>query len=120
MGSIKEYTIRAYCLKIYTVYEGLFDAISEAHKPGLKHAGRDKTHAHLQRMYANISQDKVMAYIESCKVCSVKKQRIKKGIVVKPIVSKEMNSRCQVRTIPLTTWLIILERSRIGLERAGI
>ena len=94
------------------MYEGLFDAISEAHKPGLKHSGRDKTHVQLQRMYANISQDKVMAYIESCEVCSVKKQRIKKGIVVKPIVSKEMNSRCQVRTIPLTLWLIInLERS---------
>ena len=89
------------------MYEGLFDAISEVHKPGLKHAGRDKTHTQLQRMYANISQDKVMAYIESCEVCSVKKQRIKKGIVVKPIVSKEMNSRCQVRTIPLTIWLII-------------
>ena len=71
-------------------------------------------------MYANISQDKVMAYIESCEVCSVKKQRIKKGIVVKPIVSKEMNSRCQVRTIPLTIWLIILEISDIGLEVSGI
>ena len=47
------------------MYEGLFDAISEAHKPGLKHAGRDKTHVELQRMYANISQDKVMAYIET-------------------------------------------------------
>jgi len=104
----------------YITFEGLFDAISEAHKPGLKHAGRDKTHVELQRMYANISQDKVMAYIESCEVCSVKKQRIKKGIVVKPIVSKEMNSRCQVRTIPLTIWLIILERSDIGLEVSGI
>ena len=50
----------------YITFEGLFDAISEAHKPGLKHAGRDKTHVQLQQMYANISSDKVMAYIQSC------------------------------------------------------
>ena len=51
----------------YITFEGLFDAISEAHKPGLKHAGRDKTHVQLQQMYANILSDN---YIQSCEVCS--------------------------------------------------
>ena len=43
----------------------------------------------------------VIAYTDSCEVCSLKQGRIKKGVVVKPIVSSMFNSRCQVDCIDM-------------------
>nr|XP_022912037.1 KRAB-A domain-containing protein 2-like [Onthophagus taurus] len=44
-----------------------------------------------------------MIFLRLCKSCQMKLKSAKKGIVVKPIVSKEMNSRCQVDLIDMQT-----------------
>ena len=40
-------------------------------------------------------------YLNLCEQCELKKARVKKGLVVKPILSEEMNSRCQLDLIDM-------------------
>ncbi|XP_053309752.1 KRAB-A domain-containing protein 2-like [Spea bombifrons] len=55
----------------------------------------------LQVKYKNITYEVVMLYLNLCKQCQMKHSAPKKGIVVKPMVSSELNSRCQVDLIDL-------------------
>lgn len=50
---------------------------------------------------APICREIIELYVNLCQECELKKGRAKKGIVVKPIVSKEQNERCQVDLIDL-------------------
>ena len=87
--------------KRYVTYENLFESIEEFHEDSGKHTGRALTFKKLQLIFANISMQQVIAYTDSCEVCSLKQGRIKKGVVVKPIVSSMFNSRCQVDCIDM-------------------
>ncbi|XP_055924454.1 KRAB-A domain-containing protein 2-like [Argiope bruennichi] len=49
----------------------------------------------------NITYEVVMLYLNLCKQCQMKHSAPKKGIVVKPMISSELNSRCQVDLIDL-------------------
>ncbi|CAK1580028.1 unnamed protein product [Parnassius mnemosyne] len=49
--------------------------------------------------YKNITRKDIETYLELCEPCQQKQNKIKKGIVVKPIISSEFNSRCQVDLI---------------------
>lgn len=49
--------------------------------------------------YKNITRKDIETYLELCEPCQQKQKNIKKGIVVKPIISSEFNSRCQVDLI---------------------
>lgn len=42
-----------------------------------------------------------MIYLSLCEACELKKARVKKGLVIKPILSKELNSRCQIDLIDM-------------------
>lgn len=44
-----------------------------------------------------------MLYLSLCEACQKKAKGKKKGIVIKPILTSEMNSRCQVDLIDLQT-----------------
>jgi hypothetical protein len=55
----------------------------------------------LQVRYKNITYEVIMLYLNLCKQCQMKYSAPKKGIVVKPMVSSELNSRCQVDLIDL-------------------
>lgn len=55
----------------------------------------------LQVKYKNITYEVVMLYLNLCKQCQMKHSAPKKGIVVKPMVSSELNLRCQVDLIDL-------------------
>lgn len=72
----------------------LFDVINSAHIPG--HGGRDVMLNTLNEKYANITQRQVATYLQLCETCQLKKQCVRKSLVVKPIISNDMNSRCQV------------------------
>ena len=87
--------------KRYVTYEKLFEAIQEYHEESGKHTGRLLTFNKLKQIYANITMQQVIAYIECCETCHQKQGRVKKGIVVKPIVSSKFNSRCQVDCIDM-------------------
>ena len=87
--------------KRYVTYEKLFDAIKEYHDDNGKHTGRLLTFKKLKIIFVNITMQQVIQFIECCETCQQKQGRIKKGIVVKPIVSSKFNSRCQVDCIDM-------------------
>ena len=55
----------------------------------------------LQVKYKNITYEAVMIYLNSWKQYQMKHSTPKKSIVVKPVVSSELNTRCQVHLIDL-------------------
>ena len=62
----------------------------------MKHGCRDILNKKLQKMYAIITVKQMQAFVDCCKVCQVKKGRMKKGVAVKPIVTSNLNRRAQV------------------------
>lgn len=80
----------------------LFNIIKESHQ-STGHGGRQVTLRLINEKYSNITQEIVTLFIDGCENCQLKKNKVRKGIVVKPIVSNNLNSRCQVDLIDLQT-----------------
>lgn len=57
--------------------------------------------AQLKTKYCNISRGIIDTYLSLCEQCQLKKKVKRKGLVVKPILTNEMNSRCQVDLIDM-------------------
>ena len=70
----------------------LFNAIHNCHL-SMGHAGRDKVAFELGKTYHNMSRRLVEMYLSTCLVCGMKRNRPRKNVVVKPIISDDMNSR---------------------------
>jgi hypothetical protein len=85
-------------IKYYVADDECFDILHEAHVNS-GHKGTRVMNETLKRKYCNISREVIDAYLELCKICEQKKKHPKKGLVVKPMVFTEMNSRCQVLTL---------------------
>ena len=85
---------------IFVGIEEILDVIHNTHLE-LGHAGRDITRRKLAEKYANITESQILLYLEGCETCALKKKRVKKGLVVKPIVSNNMNSRGQCDLIDM-------------------
>ena len=100
-GAIIERLVKPNTRLRFMTYEGLFDAIKEVHEDRMKHGCRDILNKKLQKMYANITVKQMQAYVDCCEVCQVKKGRMKKGVVVKPIVTSDVNRRAQVDCIDM-------------------
>ena len=100
-GTLIEKLVKPGTTLRYATFESLYDIIKEVHEEGLKHGCRDILNKKLQTMYANISVKQIQAFVDCCEVCQVKKGRMKKGVVVKPIVTSGMNRRCQVYFIDM-------------------
>ena len=77
--------------------EELFNVIQNCHLT-LGHAGRDKVIFELRKTY-HISKKLVDLYLSTCLICDEKRNRPRKNVVVKSIISEEMNSRAQVDLI---------------------
>ncbi|XP_043497554.1 KRAB-A domain-containing protein 2-like [Polistes fuscatus] len=87
-------------IQYYVTNDELFSILSETHtRTG--HGGRTRMLKELQVKYKNITYEVVMLYLNLCKQCQMKQSTPKKGIVAKPIISSELNSRCQVDLIDL-------------------
>lgn len=82
----------------YVADSELFQVLHETHQ-GIGHGGRDRMLKELSSRYKNITRHDVELYLQLCEPCQQKQKGIKKGIVVKPILSSEFNSRCQVDLI---------------------
>nr|XP_034194771.1 KRAB-A domain-containing protein 2-like [Osmia lignaria] len=86
-------------IQYYVTNDELFNILSESHiRTG--HGGKTCMLKELQVKYKNITYEVVMLYLNLCKQCQTNCAP-KKGIVVKPMVSSELNSRCQVNLIDL-------------------
>ena len=80
--------------------EEMFTIIHDSHiRTG--HGGRDVIVKDVTKKYPNITREIIMEYLKLCKECALKKGKAKKSVVVQPILSKEMNSRCQVDLIDM-------------------
>ena len=80
--------------------EDIFEELFEMHVSS-GHSGRDNMKKTIKLRFANLTQEVLMAFLKTCEFCSTKQAKIPKGIVVKPIVSKEAFSRFQVDYIDL-------------------
>ena len=55
----------------------------------------------LKRKYKYITKEIITMYLRLCKPCQTKLSNPKKGLVSKPLIFKEFNSRCQVDLIDM-------------------
>ena len=62
----------------------------------LNHAGRDKMLKELSKKYANVTGNTIKLFKSLCEECQLRQRNPNKGVVVKPILTKDFNSRGQV------------------------
>ena len=97
--------IKTLCHKIsgkpFVRIEDIFNVLHEKHISATGHGGMEILHKEVSVTYANITQKQVKYFVESCSKCYLKKSKARKGIVVKPIVSNDFNSRCQIDLIDM-------------------
>jgi hypothetical protein len=55
----------------------------------------------LKKKYANITRQTIDLFLSLCMQCQLKKKIPKRGLVVRPILSNFMNSRCQVDLVDM-------------------
>ena len=85
----------------YVTLEDTFDVIKRAHV-ATGHGGRDRMIKELQLKYVNITTKSLELYKSLCEECQKKRKRpMTKGVVVRPILTKEYSSRGQVDLIDM-------------------
>lgn len=86
----------------YVTIDDVFDILYDTHI-SIGHGGRDRMMKEISTRYKNITFGNVKTFLDICIECQMKKCREKKGLVVKPILSHELNSRCQIDLIDFQT-----------------
>lgn len=86
----------------YVCFDELFDVTHDAHI-AVGHGGRTRMIKELARKYKNVTVEAIVTYLRLCETCQKKQKILKKGIVVKPILHNELNSRCQIDLIDMQT-----------------
>ena len=82
-------------IEFYVSDSELF-AIYTSSKTRVSIGGRDHVIKELSTRYKNITRHDIELFIQLCKPCQQKQKGCKKGIVAKPLICSELNSRCQV------------------------
>ncbi|XP_022194657.2 KRAB-A domain-containing protein 2-like [Nilaparvata lugens] len=85
-------------VKFYIHDYDLFSILHETHS-SIGHGGRDRMLKEINNKYKNVTRHDIELYNSLCELCQKKQKGSKKGLVVKPIISSEFNSRCQVDLI---------------------
>jgi hypothetical protein len=67
-------------------------------------------HKKLSTVYANITREQIADFLDLCETCQLKMPAARKSIVVKPMVSKQMNYRCQVQLFAATVLTPCVEK----------
>ena len=78
----------------------VFDVLHAVHLE-TGHASRDIMHKKTSEQYSNITKEIINTYLHLCETCQLKKSKFRKSIVVKPTISNNWNSRCQVDLIDM-------------------
>ncbi|XP_047488152.1 uncharacterized protein LOC125038654 [Penaeus chinensis] len=85
----------------YVTIEDTYDIIKRAHIT-TGHGGRDKMKCNLGAKYANITKEALELFKSYCITCQKKRKQNKSaGVVVKPLLSSELNSRGQVDLVDM-------------------
>lgn len=82
----------------YVHAEELFDLLHDTHLK-IGHGGRTRMEKEIQAKYKNVTKEAISLYLRLCKPCQTKLSNPKKGLVSKPMIFKELNSRCQADLI---------------------
>ncbi len=85
------------------IHSGEYFYVINAAHAATQHGGRDVMVNYLRVKYVNVPRLAIMAFLDLCENCQMKKKKPKKGLVVKPILSQHLNSRCQVDLIDWQT-----------------
>ena len=85
---------------VYCHINEIFDVVHEIHLSN-GHGARDIMHHEAKKRYANVTREILQMYCELCEECQLKKNKVRKSLVIKPIVSTALNSRCQVDLIDM-------------------
>ena len=89
--------------KFVACVEEVFGIIKTAHE-AIGHGGGKKTIAEVRKKWSNITQEVCYLYISFCEHCHQKRARkTPKGLVVKPVRSHDIHSRCQIDLINFQT-----------------
>lgn len=84
---------------IYYIHDGqLFDILYDIHV-STGHGGRDRMIKQGRSIYKNLIRADISSFVNLCAPCQMKQKKEKKGIVSKPMVFDDLNSRCQVDLI---------------------
>ncbi|KAI6194251.1 KRAB-A domain-containing protein 2-like, protein [Aphelenchoides besseyi] len=68
------------------------------------HAGRNIMLKEIKsRGYGGLSNDVVLAFLSCCEFCKLKQGKIKRGVIVKPMVEKQFNDSAQCDLIDFTS-----------------
>ncbi|XP_039312990.1 KRAB-A domain-containing protein 2-like [Solenopsis invicta] len=100
IGGTKKLISKDEPVKYYLPAEEIYDVIESAHI-AVRHGGRDRMKKETSRKYANITNEMINIFLSMCETCQQKRSKRKKGLVSKPILHSEMNSRCQVDLIDM-------------------
>ena len=87
-------------IRYYVTKEETFDILNEAHI-NTGNGGRNRMYKEVQKKYKNITQEHISLYLSICTSCLKKSSVPKNGVVVKPMVFRDMNSRGQVDLIDM-------------------
>lgn len=82
----------------YVKDSDLFDILHSVHV-SIGHGGRDRMLKELSSRYKNVTRKDAEIFLQLCEPCQQKQKSQKKGIVTKPLIFSEFNSRCQVDLI---------------------
>ena len=89
--------------------------IHDAHL-AIGHGGRNRMIKETQTKYKNITAESIMLYLRLCVPCLKKSKVPMKGLVIKPMIFSEMNSRAQVDLIDMQSqpdgdlkWILVKE-----------
>ncbi|XP_060809059.1 KRAB-A domain-containing protein 2-like [Amyelois transitella] len=97
---IKKLVTNTEPVKYFLPAEEIYDIIDAAHI-SIGHGGRDRLKNETAKKYANVTKEMINIYLSMCEVCQRKKSKKRRGLVSKPILHSEMNSRCQVDLIDM-------------------
>ncbi|XP_030765493.1 KRAB-A domain-containing protein 2-like [Sitophilus oryzae] len=85
--------------KIMTTKTNAWQIIRDLHN-ACGHKGEKKTYKKVAEHYANIPMVIIKQFIEQCERCTEKTKKVySTGIVVRPIINKDLNSRAQIDLI---------------------
>ena len=85
---------------VYVSMAEMFDVINEIHL-STGHGARDVMYHKVKDLYANVTREILQLFTNLCKNCQLKKRKVRKSLVVKPIIREAMNSRCQLDLIDM-------------------
>jgi hypothetical protein len=80
--------------------EEIFDVVHNTHLK-IGQGGRTRMEKELTRKYKNVTKEIILTYLNLCKQCEAKKSMPRKGSVSKPMIFRELNSRCQVDLVDM-------------------